>query len=71
MLPTLFNGNVAADAGEFSDATGSYGGAARRRPHRHRGARGCADTGPPPGQPSFYIDLATTDARSTPTRRNR
>src|SRR5450631_4046068 len=23
---------------------------------------GCADTGPPPGQPSFYIDLATTDA---------
>ena len=23
---------------------------------------GCADNGPPPGQPSFYIDLATTDA---------
>ena len=23
---------------------------------------GCADSGPPPGQPSFYIDLATTDA---------
>src|SRR5579862_4840646 len=22
---------------------------------------GCADTGPPPGQPSFYIDLATTE----------
>ena len=23
---------------------------------------GCADNGPPPGQPSFYHDLATTDA---------
>jgi uncharacterized protein YkwD len=23
---------------------------------------GCADNGPPPGQPSFYIDLASTDA---------
>src|ERR1700731_2312429 len=23
---------------------------------------GCADTGPPPGQPSVYIDLATSDA---------
>jgi uncharacterized protein YkwD len=23
---------------------------------------GCADNGPPAGQPSFYIDLATTDA---------
>jgi uncharacterized protein YkwD len=23
---------------------------------------GCADNGPPPGQPSFYIDLAATDA---------
>jgi uncharacterized protein YkwD len=23
---------------------------------------GCADKGPPPGQPSFYIDLATADA---------
>ena len=23
---------------------------------------GCADTGPPPGQPSFYIDLASSDA---------
>ena len=23
---------------------------------------GCADNGPPSGQPSFYIDLATTDA---------
>jgi uncharacterized protein YkwD len=23
---------------------------------------GCADNAPPPGQPSFYIDLATTDA---------
>jgi uncharacterized protein YkwD len=26
------------------------------------GLGGCADNGPPPGQPSFYIDLATTDA---------
>ena len=32
---------------------------------------GCADNGPLPGQPSFYIDLATTEPRSTPTRRNR
>ena len=57
----FFKGNVAADAGEFSDATAIDRAAARRRP-AIAALGGCADNGPPPGQPSFYIDLATTDA---------
>ena len=32
---------------------------------------GCADTGPPPGQPSFYIDLAHADAAVDAKRRSR
>jgi uncharacterized protein YkwD len=62
MLPTLFWRHCRRGAGEFSMIRRSTAVRVCGALLGIAALAGCADNGPPSGQPSFYRDLATTDA---------